>query len=87
MVESSYTGSCFINTCTEIRSTIVKKCECVTKDIIPGCLILLHEGGLSLLDKCIHVDQTCLVKILSNIHDMSDEKHVANLYKHAGLKG
>lgn len=38
-------------------------------------------GGMSLLDKCIHVDQTCLVKILSNIHDMSDEKHVANLYK------
>lgn len=37
-------------------------------------------GGMSLLDKCIHVDQTCLVKILSNIHDMSDEKHVANLY-------
>lgn len=38
-------------------------------------------GGMSLLVKCIHVDQTCLVKILSNIHDMSDEKHVANLYK------
>lgn len=59
---SSYTGSCFINTCTwtEIRSTIVKQCECVTKDIIPWCLFLLHVGGLSLLDKCIHVDQTCL---------------------------